>query len=137
MKEIKQVLLSRRQFARRAAVLSATASLAPAGLVLASPARPAESEQLPNDFPKLSIEGQAEAEARYQLVLSRHGARLNDEQKKSTKFLCYSAQPGLERVRAFTLSNGDVPALFLKPIVEREKTSAAKHAPASAVANAN
>jgi hypothetical protein len=126
MQSHKQSLLSRRQFARRAAVLSATASLVPAGMVLPQPSEVAETEQLPENYPKLSPEGQAEAEARCQLVLSRHGARLTDEEKKSVRMLCFSVQPNLEKVRAFSLSNGDVPALFLKPIVERDKSPALK-----------
>ncbi len=128
MGDNKQSLLSRRQFARRAAVLSATASLVPAGVVLSQPAEATKTAQLPENYPKLSPEGQAEAEARYQLALSRHGARLTEEQKKSVRMLCFSVQPNLEKVRAFSLSNGDVPALFLKPIVEREKPASLKPA---------
>ena len=75
-----------------------------------------------DNYPKLSPAGQAEAEARFQLVLSRHGSRLNDEDKHNIRTLCYFAQPGLERLRSFSLKNGDVPALFLKPLVERGKT---------------
>lgn len=123
----KQPLLSRREFARRAAVLSATASLVPAGVVLSQPAIASVPEQLPDNYPKLSPEGQAEAEARYQILLSRHGVRLTEEQKKSARMLCFSAQPGLDKVRAYSLNNGDVPALFLKPIVEREKLLSTKH----------
>jgi hypothetical protein len=109
-------------------MLSATASLVPAGVVLASPmpAEVAGPEQLPDNYPKLSPGGQAEAEARYQVVLSRHGAQLTDEQKKNVRMLCFSLQPNIEKVRAFSLTNGDVPALFLKPIVEREKSSSPK-----------
>src|SRR5271165_2656981 len=122
----KQKYISRRQFAQRAAVLSAGASFVPAGLISCPSARETEAEQLPDNFPKLSPEGQAEAEARYQLVLSRHGNRLTEEQKKNARQLCILAQPGLNRLRAFSLLNGDVPALFLKPIVEREKVMASK-----------
>jgi hypothetical protein len=126
MKDDRQVLLSRRQFARRAALLSATASLVSAGAMLPPPLRASETEQLPANYPKLSPEGQAEAEARYQLVLSRHGSKLTEEQKSSTRLMCFLAQPGLEHVRAYSLNNGDVPALFLKPIVERERPAATK-----------
>jgi hypothetical protein len=127
MQDKKEILFSRRQFAKRAAVLSATASFVPAGVVLPHSVPAKEPEQLSENFPKLSPEGQAEAEARFQLVLSRHGVRLTEDQKKDVRMACFSAQPGLERVRAFPLTNGDVPALFLKPIVEREKTAPLKN----------
>lgn len=85
----------------------------------------ADDPQLPDNPPQLTAQGASEAEARYNLILSRHGSQLNDEQKKWIRTLSTYAQPSLDRVRAFTLRNGDVPALFLKPIVEREKTSQA------------
>ena len=128
--------LSRRQFAQKAALLSATASLAPAGVLLPAPAAAGQAPaQLPDNFPKLSAEGQAEAEARFQSLLSRYGSRLNDEEKSLARTACYLAQPSLERLRAFSLENGDVPALYLKPLVERDKkpsAAASKQAAATA-----
>ena len=118
-------IFSRRAFAQRAALLSATAGIAPSGLLLQRDSSAQVSIQLPDNFPKLSAEGQAEADARYQLALSRYGSRLSEEQKKTIKLMCYTAQPGLERLRSFQLKNGDVPDLFLKPIVEREKQPSA------------
>ncbi|HEY2120443.1 MAG TPA: twin-arginine translocation signal domain-containing protein [Candidatus Acidoferrum sp.] len=116
-------LLSRRAFAKHAALISASAGIASNPLIFPSNSSAAEPEsiQAPDNLPKLSAEGQSEAEARYQLALSRYGSRLNEEQKKSAKFMCYTVQPGLERLRSFALQNGDVPALFLRPLVEREK----------------
>jgi hypothetical protein len=123
MKNQTDKLLSRRAFAKHAALISASAGLASTKLIFPSdnPATQMEAGQTPENLPKLSAEGQSEAEARYQLALSRCGSRLNEDQKKSAKFMCYTVQPGLERLRAFALQNGDVPALFLKPLVEREK----------------
>jgi len=43
------------------------------------------------------------------------------------------AQPALDRIRSYHLENGDSPALYLKPLVEREKKPSA---PASAGATA-
>jgi hypothetical protein len=116
-------LLSRRAFAKRAALISASAGIASTPVIFppSNSAAEPESVQAPDNLPKLSAEGQSEAEARYQLAISRYGSRLNEEQKKSAKFMCYMVQPGLERLRSFALQNGDVPALFLKPLVEREK----------------
>jgi hypothetical protein len=121
MAEKTRTTISRRQFAQRAAMVSASASFVPTTVALGQSTPTTGASQLPDNFPKLSPEGQLEAETRYQLVLSRHATHLDDEQKKITRMLCFFAQPGLERLRAFSLKNGDVPALFLKPIVEREK----------------
>jgi hypothetical protein len=121
MKNRNDKLLSRRAFAHRAALLSVNAGLASTARLLPAAATDIELTQTPDNSPKLSAEGQAEAEARYQLALSRSGSRLNDEQKKTIKQMSYMAQPNLEKLRAFPLKNGDVPALFLRPLVEREK----------------
>jgi hypothetical protein len=121
MKENKDHKLSRRQFAHRAALLSATASIVPAGIMLPSQAFPnAPASAQSADLPKLSVEGQADADARFQMVLSRYGNRLSDEEKQRAKSLCYALQTTLEQVRAYPLKNGDVPALFLKPLIDRD-----------------
>jgi hypothetical protein len=118
-------LISRRQFARRAALLSATATIAPAGAFL-----PVTSPALaPPSTPQLSPEGQLEADSRYQQVLSLYDDRLDDAQKAHIKKMCADLQPMLERIRRFNLQNGNAPALYLKPLVERDK----KSAPAAAV----
>lgn len=128
MDQTKKLTLSRRDFARRAALLSATATLVPAGAGLAGGAANAASvPDQPDNLPKLSPAGQAEAESRYQMLLARYGSRLSDEEKASAKMGCYFQQTGLEHVRAYPLQNGDSPALYLKPLMERSK----KPAPAS------
>lgn len=140
--------ISRREFARRAAMASAIASLAPvqattsAAAQSAAPASsapasgapksstpPAQAALSPNtpqvaadaNLPKLSPEGQAEVDARVQSILGQYGARLSDEQKADLRRLCAWAQPPLDRLRAYHLQNGDGEALYLKPLVEREK----------------
>ena len=120
MKEDKEHTLSRREFAQRAALLSATASIVPTGVMLPAAAFAAAAAQLPENLPKLSGESQAEADARFQMVLSRYGSRLSEEEKRSAKMLCYSLQNTVERVRAYSLENGDVPAVFLKPLIDRD-----------------
>ena len=136
--------ISRREFARRAALASAVASVAPAA-ALATPATPSNehanvaaaapfrgrlsdpssavalSQQQPADMPKLSPESHAEAEARVQTVLAQYGSRFSDAQKTDIRRLCFLAQPPLDRLRAYALENGDSSALYLKPLVEREK----------------
>ena len=118
--------ISRREFARRAAIASAAASLAPA-TALATPVPhavpvtpPAEPPQAA-DLPKLSPEGHAEVEARIQSIFSQYGSRFSDGQKTDLRRLCNLAQPPLDRLRSYALANGDGPALYLKPLVEREK----------------
>jgi hypothetical protein len=74
-----------------------------------------------SDTPSLSSESQAEAGARLQAILAVYGSRFSDTQKSELRRLCFAAQPSLDRLRAYSLENGDAPALYLKPLVEREK----------------
>ncbi len=113
--------ISRREFARRAALVSAAASLAPSDLLdtesLTTPLQP----QQPANAPKPSPEGQAEVEARIQSIFTQYGSRFSDAQKADIRRLATEAQPSLERLRAFTTDNGAGPGLYLKPLMEREK----------------
>lgn len=132
--------ISRREFARRAALASAAVSMTPAmagastGLTAeighhetavhpaaAVSASGAGTPAQQPSTPKLSAESQAEAEARLQSILNQYGKRFSDEQKADLRRLCLLAQPPLDRLRAYTLANGDASALYLKPLVEREK----------------
>jgi hypothetical protein len=130
--------ISRREFARRAALASAVASFAPVNAVNAS--LPANQQAAPPpNMPRLSPEGQTEAEARLQSILAQYGPRFSEDQKADLKRLCLLAQPPLDRLRAYALENGDGPALYLKPLVEREKKAkpaAAKSGAASPAATA-
>jgi hypothetical protein len=124
---------TRREFARRAVMASAAASL---GATVSAEARQAElpaksaaetkttQAQDAAQAPKLSAEGQAEAEARLQTILIRYGGRFSEAQKGDLRRLCFLAQPPLDHLRAYALTNGDGPALYLKPLVEREKKAA-------------
>jgi hypothetical protein len=136
--------ISRREFARRAALASAVATVAPA-TALTTPAAPS-NENAPvaaadrgghlsaptgdpaipqpgqsSDLPKLSPESQAEVDARIQTIFAQYGKRFSEEQKADIRRLCAVAQPPLDRLRNYALENGDAPALYLKPLVEREK----------------
>lgn len=121
MKKADGRTLSRREFAQRAAMLSATASIVPPAVMLEVPGKTSLHDQAQPSTPKLSPEGQAEADARYQQVLKLYGDRLSDEQKTQVKQLCVELQPALDRIRAYKLDNGEAPALYLKPLYEREK----------------
>ena len=126
--------ISRREFARRAALASAATALSPSIFVpaAAAPAFGGDARTLLQDTPdktKLSPEGQIEMQARAEAIFARYGKRLSDDQKKDILRLQTVLQPQLESLRAYSLSNGDAPALYLKPLVEREKLpSAAKPA---------
>jgi hypothetical protein len=121
MKKTNGRILSRREFAQRAAMLSATASIVPPAVMLDVPGKTSPHDRAQPSTPKLSPEGQAEADARYQQVLKLYGNRLSDEQKTQIKQLCVELQPALDRIRAYKLDNGEAPALYLKPLYEREK----------------
>lgn len=115
--------ISRREFARRIAIASAATVMPPSGLP-ASVALPETSPQQAPSTPALSAGSQAEADARYQAILNLYSSRFSDAQKTDLRRLCVSAQPPLDRLRAYPLQNSDDPALYLKPLVEREKKPA-------------
>jgi hypothetical protein len=118
--------ISRREFALRAALASAAVSIAPMDALALATAAPISSETLasaqePSSTAELLAASQAEADARLQSILGQFGSRFSDEQKADLKRLCGVTQNQLDRLRAFTLENGDGPALYLKPLLEREK----------------
>jgi hypothetical protein len=122
----KSCRISRREFARRAAMASAAASLAPVEILGAESGVESPEPQQSPELPKLTHEGQAEVEARIHAILSQYGKRFTEEQKKDLRRLCALAQPPLDRLRDYAIQNGDEPALYLKPLVEREKKPAAR-----------
>jgi len=117
--------LSRREFARRAA-LGTAAAVSGGWRVASGETRPdpTAAQQSPQAA-KLSPQSAAEAEARCQAILSQYGERFSEAQKADIKHVCLGIQQNLDKVRAYSLSNGDQPALYLKPLVEREKKSGA------------
>jgi hypothetical protein len=112
--------ISRREFARRAAIVSAV-SMVPTSTLPAHRSAEDPSLDQSSDTPSLSTESKAEAEARYQTILGVYGSRFSDTQKSDLRRLCFAAQPSVDHLRAYTIENGDGPALYLKPLVEREK----------------
>ncbi|HET6930632.1 MAG TPA: hypothetical protein VFI45_09955 [Candidatus Acidoferrum sp.] len=132
MNEPRKSGISRRQFARRAALLSASASMIPAATVFGEGLQTLPPSQTTPAHPNLSPESQAEAEARYQQILAQYGSRFTAEDKASLREMNLVTQASLDKVRAFSLENGDSPALYLKPLVEREKKPVQPPAPAPA-----
>jgi hypothetical protein len=125
--------ISRREFARRAALVSAVAPWAPANAALAQePSSRASTPQFPGSLPKLSPESQAEVDTRFQAILNEYGSRLSNEQKIELRRLCTTVQLPLDRLRAYSVENSDGPGLYLKPLFEREKKPPAPAAPSPA-----
>lgn len=108
--------LSRREFARRAAMATATAAIAPAALLTQeiAPKPAASPDKPPQTSTTLSAELQAEGELKYQWVIQNYGSRLSDEQKKDVHRLIMEGQKPLAAFRAFRLDNADQPATVLK-----------------------
>ena len=129
---------SRREFARRAALLSIGAPLAAATPVSGAsfPTLPDDQQlpKLPPNFPKLSDQSRAEIEARYESIVKQYSGRFNDQQKAELRRLCFLAQPPLDSLRAYQIHNSDSPDLYLKPVVEREKKPPKSTSPSPAVA---
>ncbi len=113
--------ISRREFARRAAFVSAAASIVPSDLLRSESVAPPQPAQQSANAPKLSPQSQAEVESRIQAIFAQYGDRLSDSQKADIRRLATEAQPPLERLRAFSTENGDGPGLYLKPLMERER----------------
>lgn len=124
MSSKKVAAISRREFARRAAIAPAVASLGLAK-ALADPSDAPGPQAQAEQTTKLSAESRAEVEARVEAINKQYGKRLSKEQHSDIRRLCLLAQPPLERLRAYANENGDSPALYLKPLVERDKKPAA------------
>jgi hypothetical protein len=118
--------ISRREFARRAAFVSAAASLSPVSLLAAESAAAALPPLQTPSAPKLSAQSQAEADSRIQAVFAQYGSHLSDAQKTDLRRLVNEGQAVLDRLRAYATENGDGPGLYLKPLIEREKRPSPK-----------
>jgi len=129
---------SRREFARRAALGAATAAVLPLRELVPSaaaselPPAQAPAQAPTQNPPKLSLQSQAEADFRFQAILNQYPDRFSEAQKTDLRRLCVALQPPLDHIRAYPISNGDLPALYLKPLVDRDKKQLA---PASAKAS--
>lgn len=117
----KSAAISRREFARQAAIVSAAASLAHANLLSAGTSSSTPQAQQSANLPKLSPESQAEVDSRIQAIFAQYGSRLSDAQKADIRRLAAEAQPPLDRLRAYATENGDGPGLYLKPLIEHER----------------
>jgi hypothetical protein len=126
--------ITRRDFARRAALAAAGITVLPRELLARpaplTPAGVAESNLSP-DEPKLSPAAQAEAKAMAEAVFRKRGDRLSEDQKKEIRRLATEAQPSLEKLRAFALENSDQPATVLKLYPEASVRTRSKRPPSA------
>jgi hypothetical protein len=131
--------LTRREFAKRAALGTVAVAGGPAAGWGAFPSHgwsAGRARQAPADAQKLSPQSLAEAESRYQTILALYPDRFSDAQKVDLKHVCLVTQHSIDELRAYAVGNADQPALYLKPLVEREKKSNAPpnlKSPAAAV----
>jgi len=110
----KGAAITRRAFARNAALAAATVAVLP-GAALAQQEKPAHPPPAESSAPpQLSAASQAEVEARVQGVLRQFGGRLSDAQKAEVRRLITLGQKGVEDLRAFPLDITDEPATILK-----------------------
>ncbi|MFZ0039114.1 MAG: hypothetical protein WAK91_16945 [Candidatus Acidiferrales bacterium] len=127
----RKLLLSRRDFARKAALAAAGAAIVPAALratPLAADDLPISEVQAPPATP-LSAEDKAQVDARVSAILRKYGDRLSPEQKDEIRRLSTELQKPLIRLRAYPLGNSNQPATVLK-LVSDAKPAPAKPAPA-------
>jgi len=110
--------LTRRDFARAAAMAAATAAMAPAGEALtrhvAAPGNSRAANSTGADDPASAR--QVEIDARVADVFRRYGDRLSAEQKTEVRRLVGELQKSLDKLRAYPLGNGDQPATVLRVV---------------------
>ena len=113
-------LLSRRDFARKAALAAASAAIAPAAL-RAAPGISGDIANVEGQAPPstpLSVEDQAQGDARVSAILRKYGERLSPEQKDEIRRLSTELQKPMIRLRSYPLVNGSQPATVLKLVAE-------------------
>ena len=113
--------ITRRSFAVAAAA-AATGALLPARESHAqSAASPAQSQ--PDPMAKLSPGARAVVETKLSEIFRKYGSRLSDEQKADIRKVMAETQDGLEKMRAFALTNGDQPATVFTYTAEEKAGS--------------
>jgi hypothetical protein len=108
----KQSRISRRDFARRAAIAAATAACLPSELLARPTAPPPAAPQQGDE--KLSPASQAEVDAKIQAIFAKYGDRFSEAQKADIRRLVTEGQKPLEAMRKFPLENSDQPATVLR-----------------------
>lgn len=107
----KKTGMSRRQFSRNLALIATTAAVHPGSALGRQVARPTLQQP---DTSKLTPEG----EAQYQMILSRYGATLTDEQGADVRRLVGTAQKTGEDIQKFELENWNEPAPIFRVYID-------------------
>jgi len=121
--------LSRRAFARDAALAVASAAVVPATLERSpqsAAGRQNPGTQAPAVTP-VTAEDQAQADERVAAILRKYGDRFSAEQKDEIRRLSLLLQKPLDRLRAFPLGNSDQPATVLKLVSSAKPTPPKAH----------
>lgn len=109
--------ISRRQFARKAALVAAASISAPALLPAAERTvdsiAPSQDQKAP-PLKGLTPEQTANVDAKLANILRKYGGRFNDDQKKRLRRILAQQQRLLAPVREFAVKNGDPPASVLR-----------------------
>jgi predicted Zn-dependent protease len=100
--------ISRRQFARAASVVAASAVLP------WSANASAEAPPDPTAVQESSSQPSPAAEAQYQIIMAKYGGRLSDDQKREVRRLTAQLEKSSQTVRSFPLDNSDEPALTFR-----------------------
>ena len=77
-------------------------------------AAPSLDQHAQSAMDKLSPAAKAEVDMKFSSILRKYGSRLNEDQKKDILRQLAEGQEGLEKMRAFALSNGDQPATIFQ-----------------------
>lgn len=104
--------ITRRGFAKGAAVAATAALIHPAEILAQSAATPATplAQKAKEALAKLPPSSRAEVEAKVSEIVRRYGDRLNEDQKADILRIMAESQPGLDKMREFLLHNDDQPA---------------------------
>lgn len=113
-KKDRESTLSRRDFARRAAIAAASAAALPSSILGASRADSSAADSAQTKGGSAATENQAEIESKVQTIFRRYGDRLSAAQKADIRRLVAGGQKPLEAMRAFPLGNADQPGNVLK-----------------------
>jgi len=110
--------MTRRSFTVTAVAVAATALIQPVQAIQPALAvKPAQDDKPASAdaaMAKLSPSARAEVEMKVNNIFRKYGDRLNDEQKADIRKVMAETQSGLEKMRAFPLENGDLPATIFR-----------------------
>jgi hypothetical protein len=111
-------VMTRRSFTATAVAVAATALIQPVQAIqpalAVKPAQDDKPASADTAMAKLSPSARAEVEMKVNNIFRKYGDRLNDGQKADIRKVMAETQSGLEKMRAFPLENGDLPATIFR-----------------------